>query len=90
MHALFAFFDNKKEMSRYSTPFSLLCYLGGETLEPLLFGEGLQGTWLPRKSCTLQGRELWREALLSFKGKSKKATLNLSVLVCSAMKKDRA
>lgn len=27
-------------------------------MEPLLFGEGLQGTWLSRKSCMLWGREL--------------------------------
>jgi len=60
-------------MSRYSTPFSLLCCLGGETLELLLFGERLQGSWLPRRSCTLQGRELCREAFLSFKRQKQKS-----------------
>lgn len=63
--------------------FSYLCSLGGEILEPLLLGEELQGIWLPKGSCTLQGRELWREAFLHWSGKSKKAGLNLSAFVCS-------
>lgn len=80
----FTFLYNKQ----YSIPFSFLCYLGEEFLEPLPLGEGLQGLWLPKGSCTLQGKEFWREAFLCLNGKRRKATLKLSAFVCSAMKRE--